>query len=258
MRPKISFSIADTPFPISLEDQFALARDLKVDGVEIVLGVKTFFGLKTLSRLVLKYGVNILSIHEPILTGFLFGERSFEIAAYFGAKYNSHPPNRKSLNSETSTRHFEKLFRMKEKYKIEILVENMPHYFKVPYLFSFSSDPSTRDLLKIKAICDKYGFYSTIDTSHIADKLPQNAKAFEGIFPLMRNIHLSSFQGRVEHLPLKEGELDLKGFLSYLRRKEYQNLITLEISPVYFISKRKYFKGIEDSINMVRSLIQLK
>jgi hypothetical protein len=66
MKPKISFSITDLPIISSIKELFALAKKIKVDGIEGVLGYKTYFAFDNLKTLSNQYNIPILSIHQPI------------------------------------------------------------------------------------------------------------------------------------------------------------------------------------------------
>ena len=64
-KPKLTFSIADIPLGIALEEYFLLASHLKVDGLELFVGWKTRFNMRKVARLSKRYDVPILSNHQP-------------------------------------------------------------------------------------------------------------------------------------------------------------------------------------------------
>src|SRR3989338_10198802 len=64
-KAKISVSVADLPINISPERLFAVGKKLGIDGVEVVLGYKSFPPHIKLVKLSQKFGVPILSLHQP-------------------------------------------------------------------------------------------------------------------------------------------------------------------------------------------------
>ena len=85
--PKLTFSVADIPLGIALEEYFLLANNLKVDGLELVIGWKTRFNIRKVARLSKRYNVPILSIHQPpwSIAGFWQDEGAFKFAQRFNS-----------------------------------------------------------------------------------------------------------------------------------------------------------------------------
>lgn len=253
----LSFSIADLPFGISLHDNFALAKELGV-GVEVVLGYKTRLSLRNLDKLSRKYNVPIVSVHQPPWSFFqLFkDEKSFTFASHFGAYYNAHPLITTDVEHDQSKRYFEWLSQMAEKYQVEVLIENMP--FKpglVPFLPNMKKVHfSTTSMKQLADICAQYKFGFTLDTDHLKSPEPQKEEGFENIKKYMKNIHISSFDEKREHLPLTKGRLNTRSFLEELKKNNYQELITLEMTPNYYYPKKDYMKDIKDSILLMREI----
>lgn len=257
---KIGFSVLDVPLLSSIEDYFVLAKDLHVDGIELVLGYKTYFSFDLLKALSKKYHVRIQSVHQPLL--FILkspkDEHPFQIAQYFRAKYVAHPLSGHSLGDAKTRTHFSWLRDMQTKYKTQILMENMPHEYSLPFLRSFiTRNNSTNDLSQLRKVCEEFGFGFTLDTTHLAAKVPMKAKGFDDIQPYMQNIHVSDFMGVNVHLPLGTGDLNLKSFIKHLQKQKYTGLLTLEIfgevGMNWINGKTLLFQNIRNSVHLIRT-----
>lgn len=260
MKPKISFSIADIPLGISIRESFELAKNLKVDGVEIVIFAQTRFYQNDITALSNEYKIPILSIHQPPWSyyGIYHEENMFEFAAKHNASINAHPLKDPDILGKTAGRYFSWLSRNSNKYKVPVMIENMPLSKKyIPYLsvlFLSSFNPTTSDFRKISEVCETYKFGFTLDTDHLQISSPGEYKDFEIIYPYMQSVHLSSFDSSGEHLPLDVGNLKSREFLQELKKRNYSNLITLELTPHYFYDKKKYFEDIKRSISIVQEI----
>ena len=259
-KPKISFSIADVPIGIPINELFSLASQLKIDGVEIVIGYKTFPPIQRLQKLSEKYRVPILSIHQPLIpiVCILFYDTAIKTAAYFKAKYAIHPPALYPLFSKKSQQYFTWVKKVAQENKVEVLIENMPEVSAIPIIKNYiKRDKSSADVSMIQQISKKYGFFVNLDTSHVHNALMYKSDEIVNAFPFIKNIHLSDFTKTVEHLPLGKGIMDIQNFLIFLRKKQYANLITLELSPKIFVNKHTYFSGIKLSVEYVRSFFAI-
>lgn len=256
MKPKISLSITDLPITVSIKELFAFAKKIRVDGVEVVLGYKTYFAFDHLKKLSNQFNIPILSIHQPI--GFIlrkkYDEHGFEIVKYFNAKYVAHPLHNLSLSDKKSHQFFAWLSQMARKYKIIILIENLPKKCTPPLNLFIKHHRSLSNLIDLQKICLKYRFGLTLDITHLKKDVPQEVPGFNLIQPIMENIHLSDFNNKHDHLPLGEGNLDLKAFFKCLRSISYQGLITLEILPAIFYGKNKYFANMAKSIELIKEI----
>lgn len=254
--PKISLSVSDIPLGVSMEEHFSLARDIGVDGVEVVAGYKAGITLRKLEKLSSKYSLQILSVHQSpwSFVGLFHDKRGFRIAKYFGAKYVAHPSFVRSLHCEKTNYFLDWLFEMGEKYNLEILLENMS---KVATYSSFrrflKRDETLSDLFFLKKICEKYNFGLTLDTSHLNSPFPHLIEGFNQIHPFIKNIHLSDFNDSFQHMSLGQGNFKIYDFLDYLKLSNYSNFITLELPVKFFYSKNKYVEDIHNSISFVKN-----
>lgn len=256
-KPKLTFSIADIPLGIALEEYFLLASHLKVDGLELVVGWKTRFNLRKVVRLSKRYNVPILSVHQPAwsLAGLYNDAGAFKFAQRFGAVFVAHPLVNQHVNSPKSKAYYKWLAEMKNKYELEILLENMTNIYQLMPLLHYVSKKhhdSATDLKYFDTICSRYGFGFTLDTSHLMSPEPQNEKGFAEIWPFMKNIHLGDYTPKKEHMGLGDGLLNYDSFLSYLKSKKYTGIINLELCPRILNAREKYYKDIAKSVKIVR------
>jgi len=255
--PLLTFSVADIPLGIALEEYFLLANNLKVDGLELVVGWKTRFNIRKVARLSKRYNVPILSIHQPpwSIAGMWQDEGAFKFAQRFNSVFVAHPIVVQPMTSPKSKEYFGWLEKMSEKYQLKILIENMTNIYQLMPLLHYVSKKhhdSATTLIPFEKICKKYGLGFTLDISHIMEKEPQNAQGFEEMLPYLSNIHLSDFTEKKEHLGLGDGTLDYESFLKYLKKINYTGLINLELCPRVLNAREKYYKDIAKSVNIVR------
>lgn len=260
-KPKLTFSVADIPLGIALEEYFLLASHLKVDGLELVVGWKTRFNLRKVVRLSKRYNVPILSVHQPAwsVAGMWQDEGAFKFARKFNSVFVAHPIVVQPINSPKSKAYFKWLTEMGKKYEIEILIENMTNIYQLMPMFHYVSKrhhDSATNLSSFVNVCKKYELGFTLDTSHIMEREPQDALGFEEILPYLRNIHLSDFTAKKEHLGLGDGDLDYASFLDYLKKIKYSGLINLELCPRILNAREKYYKDIAKSVKIVREHLE--
>jgi len=256
-KAQLTFSVADIPLGIALEEYFLLANNLKVDGLEIVVGWKTRFNLRKLVRLSKRYKVPILSIHQPAwsVAGFWQDEKAFLFAQKFNAKFVAHPLVVQHINSPKSRQYYKWLTQMGKKYEIDILMENMTNIYQLLPLLHYVSKKhhnSATELTRFEKICSKYGFGFTLDISHLMSSLPQKAPGYKEMEPYLQSIHLSDFTEKKEHMGLGDGILNYESYLSYLKDENYAGLINLELCPRVLNAREKYYKDIEKSVKLVR------
>lgn len=254
MRPQLAFSIADLPLNVPIGELFLLARKLNLEGVEVLPGFK-MSSIEQLIQLVYKYKVSITSVHQPMSIGkkLLPLDQTFSIAQYFKAPLVMHPLKKHSLFSVEQKTFFQKLSFLSKKYKVQVLIENLPPISSLPiYRFFSKADKSTTDILSLYRISKSLDFRLTLDTSHL-QRDPHKINNFDQILSRTSNIHLSDFTSTKQHLALGNGKLDLIGLCQVLREFSYHGLITIEMSPRVFVNKKKYLTELESSIGLLRS-----
>lgn len=256
---KVSASITDFPVFSQLDTFFKEFKNAGVDGVELVLGVKSRFAIKQLQKLVKKYDLPITSVHQPAWSGvgLYFDERFVEAAKHLGTnKIVCHPLTFLAFDDKKMQQYFKRLSLLQEQYGIHIMLENMPNDFVYKKLHPFAKEIMRKHLQKMEDIVDTYGFLMTYDVSHAEFKKPQEEKIFQSLLPKIGNIHLSSFHKHQHHLPLTMGDLDSKGFLSYLKKKKYSGLVTFEVyyPKVLMVTNTYEFSAIADSVKVFRKI----
>ncbi len=260
--PRLTFSIADIPLGIALEEYFLLASHLKVDGLEVVVGWKTRFYLSKLVRLSKRYNVPILSIHQPAwsIAGFWQDEKALYFAKKFDAKFVAHPLANQHLNSDKSKAYYKWLVEMGKKYEVDILIENMTNVYQLMPMLHYVSKKhhdSATDLEYFDTLCKKYHFGFTLDISHLMEPEPHKADGYAEISPFLRNIHLSDYTKKKEHMGLGDGDLNYHSFLTYLKETKYDGLINLELCPRILNAREKYYRDIAKSVKIVREYFPL-
>ncbi len=253
----VNASIIDFPIFSTLDRFFREFKAAGVDGVEVVSGVKTRFRFDYLEKLTKKYHLPITSMHQSVWsgTGIYFDERFFQRAEKLGVKtFAFHPLAFTRLDSNRMQRYCQRLSEMQLKYSIAVCLENMKD--ENAYKLLYAGGKNVRTHLKdLYDTAVKYGLYITYDTSHARFVDPPKEPSFEHLFPLIRNIHLSSFHQKKEHLPVTMGDFKAKEFVSYLINNKYNGLVTLEVYYPQMISLRNYdFSVIKDSVKLIKDI----
>lgn len=256
-KPKISFSIADIPVNINIRSLFAFAQQSNVDGVEIVLGYKTYPGIKSLARLSNQYNIPILSIHKPLSFGKLLYpiDEVFQITKFFQAKLIIHPLKAYSGTNQKQQDYLSQMEDLQGKYKVDVLLENLSIKSSLPiYKYSPKAEISNTDIINIYKLSKKHHFGVTFDTSHFNHTSIHTNQDFIKILPSIKNIHLSDFDGQKQHLALGEGKFEAKAFLQLLKRHKYNKLITMELSPHIYYSFNTYCQGLSHSLSCIKEI----
>lgn len=254
---RVSSTITDFPVFFQTETYFKKFKDAGLDGLELVLGVKSRFEYARLSYLSEKYDLPITSIHQPAWSGLrLYFDESFvRYAKKLGVKsIVFHPLVFCSFQSKVMQNYFKRLIYLQEKYNVSVMLENMSlHDFVYKKLFTDNADTILEHLETINTIADTYGLLITYDVSHAEITDPSKPDIFNKLLPKIGNIHMSSFTQHEHHLPLTKGIFQTEKFIKYLQQKKYKGLLTLEIRPpIRKIFEPYDFKGIADSVALIK------
>jgi len=258
---KINLSITDFPIFSQQETFFKKFKEVGVDGLELVLGIKTRFEYARISYLSEKYNLPIYSIHQPAWSGvgLYFDESFLKFAKKLGVSHIVfHPLAFCSFESRAMKGYFKKLSSLQEKYNFHVMIENMPKDYAYNKLYDESSKNQIENHLeKIFEIAKNYGFLITYDVCHSEIINPVKSNIFKKLLPNVGNIHLSSFTKNKHHLPLTIGEFDTKDFIPFLIEQKYKGLLTFELyfQKLSLVLKDSEFKAIEDSVKIVRDLM---
>lgn len=255
---KVSVSVTDFPLIVTPEHTFAALKNIGADGVEIVTGIKSRWNFKRIKDLSDKYLLPVTSVHQPpwSIAGFWFDEGFVAEAHKIGVNdFVFHPIPGYSFTDKPMQRFLEKLSGLQDKYGINVLLENMPWAVRPPLFRKLLPyHPDTIDPERIAEAAEAFGLGVTFDTSHYFSEDPQNQKWFSKAYPAIRNIHLSSFEEGRDHLPLDMGVFNTPAFIKELKRRQYRDLVTLEIYYPVKMSFRNYdIDAIKRSIQLVKN-----
>ena len=254
---KVSASVTDSPFFIGLDNIFARLKDSGIDGIEITPGVKSRWNFSKLKELSDKFQLPVTSVHQPpwSVAGFWFDEGYIASARKIGVTtFVFHPPAGISFEDKEMMQFLQKLSDLQDKYGINALLENMPWAVRPALLRKHLPYPKdTTNPEKIFKAAGSFNLGMTFDTSHAFIPNPQDQEWFPKIYPGIKNIHLSSFKDKRDHLPLDMGDFNIAGFISDLRKRQYTGLITLEILYPHKISFKDYdFGALKRSVKLVK------
>jgi sugar phosphate isomerase/epimerase len=258
---KILISINDFPIFRDYEYAFSQIKNAGADGIEVIHGIKSHWPFKNTEKLSKKYNLPILSVHQPIWTGFGFPDFSFaKFAKKLGVeKIVFHPLPRLALNDKKMEEYFTKMAKLAKENKFTMLLENLPIKNQAPFIDKFfPASKESFEPLKILETAKKYGFKVTFDTSHLEDKDIGKKPWFKNVLQYTENIHLSSFTPKRAHLPLYMGDFDYKSFFKTLKNNNYKGLITLEIYYPKMIPIRGYnYSAIKKSVEIIKEELKI-
>lgn len=236
---KITLS-SGTLFTYPLRKVFDIASRLDFDGIELIIN-QEFLRENTLKLIAeLQAKVPILSIHAPFMPLDGWGNQidslhlCVDIAEKSGIPLvNFHPPS--WMGFEIGFwRWIYKIRDFQEevgKGKTIVTMENMPWVgqFKInPHLFS--------DMGKMIDFANSRNLFLTFDCTHMGSGKANFINDFYRCYNSgrIRNIHFSDYGHGKEHLIPGHGMLPLTRFLNHLRNTDYNDTVTLELSPHEF------------------------
>ncbi len=229
-----------TLYTLPLRKAFTLARDIGFDGVELIINQE--FLRVNCAQLIeeLQQFLPILSIHAPFMPLDGWGTpvdsllRCIELAEKRGIPLvNFHPPS--WLGFEIS--YWRWLYKIHDFQKqvgtdrVIVTMENMPWVgrFRInPHILSDTAQ-------MIDFIQDR-NLFLTFDCTHMGSGKANFINDFYQFYNSgrIRNIHFSDYGHGREHLIPGHGMLPLTRFLNHLRNTDYNDNLTLELSPHEF------------------------
>jgi sugar phosphate isomerase/epimerase len=217
---------------------FTSLKNAGVDGIELLIPLyssdKNISDVKQITR---ENNIPVLSIHQSLssLTSISLSEitRLCQIANLFSAKVITLHAG--ALGGKLLDPYFvTTLKELQKKYKVAFGVENMPKS-----LFFFGKGFTYRDK-EFTFLLKDLNLSITFDTTHLAQVGGDIIDFYLNSKDQIVNIHLSDYKTdwvnkklllyKGTHLPLLKGELDIKKFLSILKKNYYSGLITMEIN----------------------------
>lgn len=252
---KVNVSIGDFS-PLLREPEFLFKglREAGADGIELCIGVKSRWTPAHYERLSKKYGLPIVSVHQPVwaMTGVFFDEKFLDLAKKLSAGYATcHPLPRLSFNDARMHAYLKRLSAAQSRTGVHIFIENLPRSYRNGPLNFFFPPAADNSILDLYGAATAYGLGITLDTDHLHASEPHKEPWFETIFPGLGNIHLSSFSDTLRHLPLDTGSLKTAGFIRYLKHKKYDGLLTLEVGAKPITAVGYDFGAVRRSIEMI-------
>lgn len=236
---KISLS-SGTLFTFPLRKVFEIASELDFDGIELIIN-QEFQRVNTLKLIEELQGiVPILSIHAPFMPLDGWGapmdslKSCVELAEKRGiGLVNFHPPS--WMGFEVSFWRW--LYKVNDFQKelgtesVIVTLENMPWIgqFKInPHILS--------DTRKLIEFIQERNLFMTFDCTHMGSGKANFINDFYLCYNSgrIRNIHFSDYGHGREHLIPGHGMLPLTRFLNHLRNTDYNDTVTLELSPHEF------------------------
>jgi sugar phosphate isomerase/epimerase len=225
-------------FPI--RKVFSIASELGFDGVELIIN-QEFQKVNSLLLLrELQEKAPILSMHAPFMPLDGWGaqvdslKRCIELAEKCGIPLvNFHPPSWLGLEIGF----WRWLYRIHDFQKdlgaagVLVTIENMPWVgkFKInPHILS-----DTRQMVDF---LQERNLFLTFDCTHMGSGKANFINDFYHCYNSgrIRNIHFSDYGHGREHLIPGHGMLPLTRFLNHLRNTDYNDTVTLELSPYEF------------------------
>lgn len=236
---KITLS-SGTLHTLPLQKVFSLARELGFDGVELIINQE--FQRVNSGKLIaeLQEHIPILSIHAPFMPLDGWGTQvdslrsCVELAEKRGIPLvNFHPPSWLGLEVAFwrwlyTIHDFQKQIGAES---VMVTMENMP------WVGKFRINPHIlADTQQMIDFIQERNLFMTFDCTHMGSGKANFINDFYLCYNSgrIRNIHFSDYGHGREHLIPGHGMLPLTRFLNHLRNTEYNDTVTLELSPYEF------------------------
>lgn len=229
-----------TLFTHGFRKAFRIAADVGFDGLELIINQDFPHASSRQMITELAEIMPVFSLHAPFMPLDDWGDpidslkRTVELADYAGVPLvNFHPPS--WLGCEISFWRW--LYRIRDFQqevgtdRVMVTVENMPWVgnFRInPHILS-----DTRQMIDF---IRERNLYLTFDCTHMGSGKANFINDFYLFYNSgrIRNIHFSDYGHGKEHLIPGRGMLPLTRFLNHLRNTDYNDTVTLELSPHEF------------------------
>ena len=231
---------AGSLYTLPMQRVFEMARDTGFDGMEVIVNQDFQYGrisvmLKELAKI-----LPIYSLHAPFLVLDNWGNKidqlkktaDLAIAADIPL-ITFHPPSWVALEWK-----FMKFLRSIDDFQEEIgqnqvtiTIENMPCTGPLKMnTYLVNQTESMIDFMQ------RHNLFLTFDTAHMGASKANFLVDFHQFYDsgMMRHIHFSDYANGREHLLPGHGHLPLTRFLNHLRETDYDQTLTLELSPHEF------------------------
>lgn len=245
---KISLS-SGTLYTFPLRKIFEITRSLDFDGIELIIN-QEFQKVNTLKLIEeLQQSLPILSIHAPFMPLDGWGtpidalKHSVEIAEKCGIPLvNFHPPS--WLGFEVGFWRW--LYKVND-FQKEVGTENVIVTLEnMPWVGKFRINPHIlSDTRKLIDFVQERNLFMTFDCTHMGSGKANFINDFYLCYNSgrIKNIHFSDYGHGREHLIPGHGMLPLTRFLNHLSNTDYNETVTLELSPHEFPKDEEIIKA---------------
>jgi len=245
---KITLS-SGTLYTLPLQRAFAVARELRFDGVELIINQEFIRVNSALLIAELQEQIPILSIHAPFMPLDGWGtpmdslKRCVELAERAGiGLVNFHPPS--WMGCEISFwRWLYKIHDFQEQIGTDTVIVAMEN---MPWVGRFKINPHIlADTRQMIDFLTERNLFMTFDCTHMGSGKANFINDFYQFYNSgrIRNIHFSDYGHGREHLIPGHGMLPLTRFLNHLRNTDYNDTVTLELSPHEFPRNEEIMKA---------------
>ena len=236
-------------FIFGFRKAFEMAAEIGFDGLELIINQD--FPHASSRKMVTELSkiMPILSIHAPFMHLDSWGDpidslkRSVELAAETGIPLvNFHPPSWMGLEVGFwrwlyKVHDFQKDIGTE---KVVVTMENMPWVGKFrinPHILS--------DTRKLIDFIEERNLFMTFDCTHMGSGKANFINDFYLCYNSgrIKNIHFSDYGHGKEHLIPGHGMLPLTRFLNHLSNTDYNETVTLELSPHEFPKDEEIIKA---------------
>jgi len=231
---------AGSLYTLPMQRVFEMARDTGFDGMEVIVNQDFQYGrisamLKELAKI-----LPIYSLHAPFLVLDNWGNKidqlkktaDLAIAADIPL-ITFHPPSWLAMEWK-----FMKFLRSIDDFqeeigqnRVTITIENMPCTGPLKMnTYLVNQTESMIDFMQ------QHNLFLTFDTAHMGASKANFLVDFHQFYDsgMLRHIHFSDYANGREHLLPGHGNLPLTRFLNHLRETDYDQTLTLELSPHEF------------------------
>ncbi len=231
---------AGSLYTLPMPRVFEMARETGFDGMEVIINQDFQYGRNLALLRELQQTLPIFSLHAPFMILDNWGNKidqlrkTADLALEAGIPLITfHPPSWAALEWRF-LRYLRSVDDFQEEIgrnQVTITIENMPCSGPLKMnTYMLNRTGSMIDFLQ------KHNLFLTFDTAHMGTSRANFLVDFHHFYDsgMMRHIHFSDYANGREHLLPGHGSLPLTRFLNHLRETDYDQTLTLELSPHEF------------------------
>lgn len=217
------------PFP--LEEIFVLAQELKADGLELVLTPLVFkTGFDAIKSLSQKYELPIYSLHQSPWQILFMGKwglkKIVEQANFFGAK--NIVVHLASLRRSFKSDFFEWIKNLEKESGVNIAFENAASRILEKWPAYASQPEALEKFIKTRQI------NMTFDVAKAVLFGTDPYQFFQRCHNYIKAFHFHGFNHPANyHLDFQSHNFDWSGFLSFVKKYNFEGYVTMEIFPLH-------------------------